>query len=122
MVRFLSLLVFCIIGILIVSFAVANRTDVLIGFDPFNPAVPWTRPLEIPLYWVMFASVAAGIILGGIADWLGQSKWRRRAREHRRENEKLKKDLDALRKKLADQEPEPAPAAGFLKSIGKSAA
>lgn len=122
MVRFLSLLVFCILGILVVAFAVANRTSVLVGFDPFNPSVPWTQPLEMPLYWVMFFCVAAGVILGGIANWLSQGKWRKRARIHKRELDKLTRERDELRKKLAEQEPEPTAGAGFLKAIGKSAA
>src|SRR5262249_35126868 len=59
--------------------AVANRENVVISFDPFDPAHPaLTRAL--PLYLLMLMLLIGGVFVGGIAAWLRQGKWRRAAR------------------------------------------
>ncbi|HMJ27947.1 MAG TPA: LapA family protein, partial [Xanthobacteraceae bacterium] len=64
----------------IIAFAVANRQIVTVSFDPFtsvNPAYAAT----LPLFAVILVVLIAGVVVGGIAAWLRQSKWRRTARQ-----------------------------------------
>lgn len=53
--------------------ALANRTPVLFSLDPLAPAADGLS-LHAPLYWIIFAALFAGILLGGAAVWLGQRK------------------------------------------------
>ncbi len=81
--------------IVLVMFAVANRQFVTISFDPFdteNPAFAFKSPLFI----LIFALVAAGSVMGGISTWIGQRKWRARARRADRE-------IRALHEQLAER-------------------
>ena len=70
--------------IVLVMFAVANRQLVTISFDPFdteNPAFAFKSPLFI----LIFVLVAVGSVIGGISTWIGQRKWRARARRAEKE-------------------------------------
>jgi uncharacterized integral membrane protein len=77
--RIATTLVLAALAILLIAFAVANRQAVIVAFDPFDPAHP-AYALALPLYALLLAAVIVGVIIGGIAAWLRQRKWRRAAR------------------------------------------
>jgi uncharacterized integral membrane protein len=88
------------LGLVIVAFLVANRADVTVSFDPFgvtDPALSLTRPL----YLFMLAVLFVGVIVGGVVTWLGQRKWRSRARRAERELAAERAAADRLREQLA---------------------
>ena len=75
----LRVLLFAIIGIPMLAFAIANRHFVPVGIDPF--AVDNTdTALSVPLFLIVFATLILGVLLGGMATWFGQGKHRRAAR------------------------------------------
>jgi uncharacterized integral membrane protein len=85
------------LAIILIAFAVANRQTVTVSFDPFDKAEP-AFALALPLYVLILALVIAGVIVGGIAAWMRQGRWRGRARlaeskarELRAENDQLKR-------------------------------
>jgi uncharacterized integral membrane protein len=77
--KLISVLVLGSLGLLLVSFAVANRQTVSVSFDPFDQANP-ALLVALPLYQLIFILLIGGVVTGGCAAWLSQSKWRRRAR------------------------------------------
>jgi hypothetical protein len=72
-------LVLIALALVLISFAVANRQIVTVSFDPFDQANP-ALVISRPLYQLVFALLLGGVLLGGCAAWLGQGKWRSRAR------------------------------------------
>jgi uncharacterized integral membrane protein len=82
------------LAVVIVMFAVANREMVTVTFDPFSSANP-AFALKLPLFVLIFALVAVGVVVGGIAAWLKQHKWRVRARRAEAESSELRAQLDA---------------------------
>ena len=85
------------LAIILISFAVANRQTVTVFFDPFDRTEP-ALSLAVPLYMLILALVIAGVVVGGVAAWMRQGKWRGRARaaegrarELRAENDRLKR-------------------------------
>ena len=82
------------LAILIVMFAVANRETITVSFDPFDSAHP-ALALKTPLFMLIFALVGVGVVIGGIAAWLRQHKWRLRARRAEAEARDLRARLDA---------------------------
>jgi uncharacterized integral membrane protein len=93
--KFLSALILVPLGIIIVMFAVANREVISVSFDPFDTVNP-AFALKVPLFGVIFALVGLGVLVGGIASWLKQHKWRTRARRAEAEGRELRARLDAL--------------------------
>ena len=49
----------------------------------------------MPLFMLIFALVPLGVVVGGIAAWLRQHKWRMRARRAEAEARDLRDRLDA---------------------------
>ena len=64
----------------IIAFAVANRQAVTVSFDPFSAVSP-AYAATLPLFAAIFAVLILGVLIGGIAAWIGQGKWRRAARK-----------------------------------------
>ncbi len=88
------------LAILIVMFAVANRETITVSFDPFDS----TRPafsFSLPLFVLIFILVGAGVVIGGVAAWLKQHKWRARARRAEADARDLRDQLDAQRSHAA---------------------
>jgi uncharacterized integral membrane protein len=86
------------LAIVLVALAVANRHPVTISFDPFNPTEP-AFSLTIPLYVLILALVIAGVILGGVASWIRQGKWRGRARHAEVRARALRTENDQLKRR-----------------------
>jgi uncharacterized integral membrane protein len=101
--KIVSFLVLVPLGLVIVALAVANRAAVTVSFDPFNAAAP-AFVLHAPLFVLVFVLVIAGVIIGGIASWLKQGKWRRAARRSESELRDARNEIDRLRREMAVRE------------------
>lgn len=95
MIRFLKGLVFLPVAVVVILLAVANREAVRLSFDPFSETPVFSATL--PLYAVLFAAVAVGVVFGGIGAWLGQGSARAKSRERRREVRRLEGEAERLR-------------------------
>jgi uncharacterized integral membrane protein len=83
-----------LIGLLVVvTFAVANRTPIAVSLAPL-PIV-----LELPVYGVFLLGLVLGGLLGGIALWLGGARYRWRARRLRNQVGALEGQMAALKKR-----------------------
>lgn len=99
--RLVSLLIAFPLGILLVAIAIANRHSVNLVLDPFNPETP-ALAVSLPFYGYLLGSLVVGVILGGMATWMGQSRWRRtariqgqRAQRYEAEAERLTREREA---------------------------
>ncbi len=81
------------IAVIIIAFAVANRETVTVSFDPFSGHDP-AATVSLPLFALVLLLLIIGVVIGGLASWLRQGKWRGAARRFERE-------LLLLRGKLA---------------------
>ena len=93
--RILWLLVAFPAGLLLVTFAVVNRHEVRLVLDPFRPENP-VIALSLPFYVYLFATLIVGVVLGGMATWFAQSRWRRSARQHGRAAARWHAEADRL--------------------------
>ncbi len=93
--RIVSLLVAFPLGIAIVTLAVANRHQVRLVLDPFKPETP-ALSLELPFYMYLIGALVLGVILGGVATWMGQSRWRRTARVQGQKAARYQAEADRL--------------------------
>jgi hypothetical protein len=106
--KLITALVLLVLAVLLISFAIANRQVVTVSLDPFSdvtPALVFTQPL----YLVVFALVICGVVVGGYAAWLGQGKWRARARRAEAEVARLRAQV-IERGSTVPSAPPPAPA------------
>jgi uncharacterized integral membrane protein len=94
--KFVTFVILVPLTIVIVAFAVANREIITVSFDPFDSSAP-AYAIKVPLFLLIFALVIVGAVVGGIAAWLRQHKWRARARRAETEARELRAALDAQR-------------------------
>jgi hypothetical protein len=86
------------LAIAFITFAVANRQIVVISLDPFDQTHP-AIAMSLPLFALILMLIIGGVVVGGIAAWLKQSKWRRAARHAEWEARELRAEVDELRRR-----------------------
>jgi hypothetical protein len=86
--RFLTWVIGVPAAILLIGFAVANRSWVTISFDPFDRDDP-AISLTLPLWAVLATGIFIGIVAGWVNAWINQRRWRRHAKALRLENDRL---------------------------------
>ena len=81
--RFAFLLILVPLAVVLIALAVANRAAVAFTVDPFNPGNPGLTT-HLPLFVLLFLAVAIGLVVGSLATWVRQGRYRRLARERAR--------------------------------------
>ncbi len=87
--RLFTVLITIPVAIVLIALSVANREAVQFSLDPFsadNPALTVT----LPLFVLLFAALLIGLVVGGLATWLGQHRYRKAARASSREAKQLR--------------------------------
>lgn len=77
--RLVTVLILIPLAIVLVALAVANRAPVTFTIDPFNPGNPGLT-LSLPLFVLLFAALALGLVVGSLATWFRQGRYRKAAR------------------------------------------
>ena len=94
--KILNVLVVFPLAIVFIVFAVANRHLVTLSFDPFDYSDA-ALGVTLPLFVVIIAFAMLGVVVGGIATWFGQRRWRRAARLNETEARNARSQLADLR-------------------------
>jgi len=87
------------LAVIMIGFAVANRQAVTISFDPFDAGHP-AYSMTLPLFVMIFLLLILGVLIGGTAAWLRQSRWRAAARRAESRNRDLHAELAMLRRRV----------------------
>jgi uncharacterized integral membrane protein len=117
--KFISTLFAILLGLILVTFAVANRHFVTVSFDPFNSTDP-SVSVSLPLFALIIAVAILGVIAGGCATWVGQRRWRRAARQHEADARHARAQLAELRTGPRGEVARPAlPARGLYVAGGR---
>jgi hypothetical protein len=82
-------------AVLLLAVAQANRHSVPLVLDPFDSVNP-VISVHLPFYAYLLGTLISGVILGGVATWFTQSKWRRVARQRTQDSIRYKAEADRL--------------------------
>ena len=93
--RLILWLVVLLLAVYSAFFAVNNRGSLTLDFDP----VPYS--LDLPIFAGVLGAILIGLIVGGVAAWLRQGKWRRETRKLRRDVRGLEAELEQIRAQAA---------------------
>jgi len=94
-VRLIFWLVVLPLAVFSAFFAVNNRDATTLDFDP----IPFT--VTLPLFVWVLGAILIGLIVGGVAAWIRQGKWRRQARALNRQVQGLGGELEQVRAQAA---------------------
>jgi uncharacterized integral membrane protein len=104
--RSLRYLILFLLAIVAVAFAVANRHLVRFVLDPVA-GPDSTISFEAPLFIFLFGALLMGFLIGALAAWMGQGRWRHAAKRRAHEVFELKKENERLTRHLRVMERAP---------------
>lgn len=93
--RMFGLIVSFLAAIVLVSIAVANRHSVALVLDPFRPEAPALQ-IVLPFYAHVIGALITGVLLGGVATWMTQGRWRRSSRKSVEDAKRWRTEADRL--------------------------
>ena len=99
---------------LLITLAVANRDPVRMVFDPFRPDAP-VISVTLPFYAYLLGALTIGVVLGGVAAWLGQGRWRKTARLKTQDAMRWQAEADRLSRERDAQVAVSRPLVGAVK-------
>ena len=99
--RFLKIVVLVPIAIVLVVLSVANRHLVTLALNPFRPD-DTVLSVAMPLFVLVFLALIVGVVLGSLATWLAQARYRRRARDEAHEARKWREEADLQRSRVEE--------------------
>ena len=103
MIRIIRLLSLGLIGLSLLTLALANRAGVNVHLLPVDLAaltgLSWS--VEVPLFVAIFGGVILGVLIGFVWEWLRESKHRTSASAGSREVARLERELASLREAKA---------------------
>jgi uncharacterized integral membrane protein len=102
--KLVTFLILIPLAIVLVMFAMANRQVVTVSFDPFNNVDP-AFVMPMPLFALIFALSILGVLVGGVAAWLRQGKWRRNSRRLQADIVALRREIEMLTARLDNPAP-----------------
>jgi len=92
-----AVLILVPLAVVIIAFAVANRQIVTVSLDPFSAEHP-AASVTLPLFGLIIVLLIVGVLIGGIAAWLRQARWRRMAHRLEREVGELRTEIDEFKR------------------------
>lgn len=107
--RLITIVFLIPIAIVLIALSVANRQNVAVSLDVFNPGNPLLT-FSAPMFVWMFGAMAVGVVIGGMATWFTQGKHRKRERALKRETDKLRYEVEDTKRKADIVDPTPGQA------------
>ncbi|EJW09507.1 hypothetical protein A33M_1233 [Rhodovulum sp. PH10] len=101
--RTLAVIVLVPLAIVVVALALVNRHTVPVSLDPFSNG-DLANAVQVPMFLLVIGLLAVGVLIGGIATWLGQGRWRRTARRSQSELRQARAEIGDLKRRLNEVE------------------
>jgi lipopolysaccharide assembly protein A len=99
MLRYLRYLLLALLGVSLLTVAIANRDLVMVHALPADLAAltgfSWT--MELPLFLVIFGGIVAGLLIGFVWEWVREAKHRSTASVKAREVSRLERELAVMK-------------------------
>ncbi len=99
MIRYFRLLVIALVGLSLLTVALANRAPVQVRLLPDDLATltGLTWAAEVPLFLVIFGGIVLGVLIGFVWEWLREMAIRSTASARAREVARLEREIAELR-------------------------
>lgn len=99
MLRYLRYVLLALLGLALLTVALANRTPVTVRALPDDLAAltGFGWQMELPLFLIIFAGIVAGLFIGFVWEWFREMKHRSVASTKSREVSRLERELAVMR-------------------------
>jgi len=108
MMRYLRYAFLASLAIVLIAVALANREPVTLRLATEDVAsmIGLNTSVTLPLLLVIFGGIVAGILIGFVWEWFREHKHRAAAATHRREKDRLQREVSRLRETSAQPDDE----------------
>jgi len=89
------------VAIFLIVLSVANRHEVTLGLDPFNSATP-VFSVTLPFFVYLFGACLLGMIIGSMATWYTQGKYRKSAKARQSDALKWQHEAESQKKRAEE--------------------
>jgi len=96
--KIVTFLILVPIAIVLIVLSVANRGVVTLALNPFQPSDSLLS-VSAPFFVFLFLAFMLGMIVGSLATWFNQGKYRKKARVEAREAVKWHTEADKQRER-----------------------
>ena len=99
MIRYLRIILLVLLGLALLTVALANRAPVTVRLLPEDLATltGLTWAAELPLFLVIFGGIIAGVLIGFVWEWFREYGHRATASQKSREVARLERELAVLK-------------------------
>ena len=99
MIRYLRLLLLAVLGLILLTVALANRAPVMVRLLPDDMAAltGLTWAMELPLFLIILGGILAGVLIGFVWEWVREHGHRATASQKSREVTRLERELAVLK-------------------------
>jgi putative membrane protein len=99
MIRYLRFILLGLLGLSLLTVALANRAPVTVRLLPDDMAAltGLTWAMEVPLFLVIFGGIIAGVLIGFVWEWFREHGHRATASQKSREVARLERELAVLK-------------------------
>ncbi|RLQ86909.1 LapA family protein [Notoacmeibacter ruber] len=96
--RILTAVILVPLAIILVALAVVNRQSVPLTLDIFQTGNE-NLSIALPLFIWLLAALILGMVIGGVASWIRQGRYRRLAKKRKHEVERLENEIPPRQEK-----------------------
>ena len=99
MIRYIRYLFLIIVGISLITVAMANRDAVVIRLLPqeFADFFGVSLSASLPLYLIIYGGIVSGLLIGFLWEWIREHRMRAEAERAKREVSKLEREVKELK-------------------------
>ncbi len=99
MLRYIRYLFLAVLGLCLITVALANRTMVSLRLLPeeLGHFAGLTWEIRLPLFLVVFGGIVAGLMIGFVWEWLREARIRAEGGRAKREARKLEREMSRLK-------------------------
>ncbi len=101
--RYIRYSILAILGIMLITVAVANRSPLTLRLLPeeMSGLLGFSWQITLPTFIILLIAVCFGVVLGFVWEWIREHKHRAEAATERKKRESLEKEMGPRRSKEA---------------------
>ncbi|WP_419907456.1 LapA family protein [Hoeflea sp.] len=96
--KLINIVILVPVAIILIVLSVANRGTVTLALNPFDPS-DTVLSLNAPFFVFLFIALMIGMVIGSLATWFKQGKYRKKARQEAKEAVRWHTEADRQRER-----------------------
>ena len=97
--KLINIIILVPIAIVLIVLSVANRNVVTLALNPFDPS-DQVLSVSAPFFVFLFLALMVGMVVGSLATWFRQGRYRKKARQEAKEAVRWHTEADKQRERV----------------------